>query len=91
MCDFKEFDFGLKNIYLCCIGGPKMVLKLIQNDPKVVPNGPKWSPPFAPIPIPIPGVSNSLLPGGKTMGKNTCLMIFFGFYKKTRKKLCQWA
>ena len=53
----------------------KMVLKLSQSGPKMMPNGPKWSPP--PIPIPIPGVSKSLLPGGKKI-ENTCfLMIFY--------------
>ena len=32
-------------------------------------------------PIPIPGVSKSLLPGGKKL-KNKCLMIFYGLIKK---------
>ena len=36
--------------------------KLSQNDPKIVPTNPKWSPP-----IPIPGVSKSLLTGGNKL------------------------
>ena len=37
--------------------------------------------PIAP-PIPIPGVNKSLLPGGKQIRKNTCLMIFMKKVKR---------
>ena len=33
-------------------------------------------------PIPIAGVSKSLLPGFKQIRKNTCLMIFYDLYEK---------
>jgi hypothetical protein len=42
---------------------------------KMVLNGP---------PIPIPGVSKSLLPGGKRIRKNTLLMKFYDFYERKK-------
>ena len=38
-------------------------------------------------PIPIPGVSKSLLPGVKKLRKNTLLMIFYDFDENRRKAL----
>ena len=46
---------------------------------------------MVPPPIPIPGVSKSLLPGGKKMEKNICLMIFYDLYEKGKKHPCQGA
>ena len=64
MCHFKEIYLGLTKIIswiLVGIGGPKIVLKWTQ----MVPNGPK----MVLAPIPIPGVSKSLVPEGKTIRK----------------------
>ena len=45
-----------------------------------------WSPLVFPhIPIPIPGVSNSLLPRGKNLNKNSFLIISVIFTKKGQK------
>ena len=44
--------------------------------------GPNWPPPA----IPILGASKSLLPGGKQIKENTCLMIFYDFYKKENNR-----
>ena len=55
--------------------GLKMFPKWCQNGSKIVPNGP-------PLPIPIPGVSKSLLPGGKQIEKDLYLIIFMNFTKK---------
>ena len=60
-----------------------MVLKLFQYNPKMVP---KWSQmvPNGSPPIPIPGVSKSLLPGSKTIRKHIFFMIFNDFYENAR-------
>ena len=50
-------------------GGPNMVQKNPYTYPKKITNGP-------PIPIPIPGVSKSLLPGGRNVRKKH---LFGGF------------
>ena len=56
MCHFKKIDLGLDNIYF----SHKGVLKWSKNDPT-------WFQ-TVPLPIPIPGVSKSLLPGGLKRG-----------------------
>ena len=65
--------------YICCTGGPTLVLKWIQNGPKIVLNGPSS--------IPIPGVSKRLLPGGKQLEKNIFLRIFYNVYEKRSKTI----
>ena len=50
-----------------------VVLKWIQNDPKIIQKRSQMVP--AP-PIPIPGVSKSLLPGGNKTIEKVCLMLF---------------
>ena len=60
-----------------------MVLQLIQPGLKMIL---KWFQ-MLPPPIPIPGASKSLLPGGKTIRKNIFLMIFYDFYEKGSKKV----
>ena len=62
MCHFKEIYSWLENRCVC-IRGPKMVPKLYKNAAQMVPNAP-------PTPIPIAGVSKSLLPGGKNKKEN---------------------
>ena len=52
-----------------------MVLNVMQNWVKMIP---KWSPP----PIPIPGVSKSLLPGGKINIKKHILLNLNDLYEK---------
>ena len=46
----------------------------------MIPNGPP------PIPIPIPGASKCLLPQGKQIVKNTCLMIHYNFYENKNQE-----
>ena len=41
--------------------------------------------PICPPPIPIPGVSKSLLPEGKQIRKKHILMIFYDFYEEGPK------
>ena len=48
-------------------------------------NGSKWCRMVSP-PIPIPGVGESLLPGGKQNRTNILLMTFYDFYKKINQK-----
>ena len=38
-------------------------------------------------PIPIPGVSNGLLPGGKNISKKYFLMILYDLYEKRQKSI----
>ena len=44
-----------------------------------------------PPPTPIPGVSKSLLSGGKQIRKITCLMMFYAFYLKNQEMPYQGA
>ena len=82
----REFCFGWKAEFVG-IGGPEMVLKWIQNGVKMnpewfqmVPNGP-----ITPIPIPIPGVSKSLLPGGKQTRKQQNDHFLWSSWNKLKK------
>ena len=52
------------------------VLKLSKNGPKTVPHGP---------PIPIPGVSKSLLPGGKTIRQTHVWWFSMILWQKSKK------
>ena len=63
MCNFKETYFGFKTLLSVLHRGPMMVL----NNIKIILKWSQMVPP--PIPIPIPGVSKSLLPGGKQIRK----------------------
>ena len=65
MCHFKEIGFWSKNMFVG-IGDPKMVLKLVQNDLKMILKLSKWYPPK-----PIPGVSKSLLQMGANKFEKT--------------------
>ena len=87
MCHFEEKYVRLKNISVW----HRRLQNYLKNDPKLIQNGPKaiptWSQIFPPpIPIPIPGVSNSLLPGDKQIRTKH---MFDGsiFYKKYTHEL----
>ena len=68
MCHFKEVDFWLKNIF-GDIGGPKMILILVQHGSKLIPKLSQMVPNRAPPPKKkrrkTNGVSKRLLPGSK--------------------------
>ena len=63
-----------------------MDLQWFQNDSKWSQNDVKMVPKASPH-IPIPGVSKSLLPGGKQIRKKHIVMNFWDFYEKRQTNI----